>query len=276
LKSGSRVTVRLYTTLNETLVEQYSLEIDAWCTTMGTFPVRIPDQYFVVLSGLTPKGESITMIEGVRGVMDLRPAAAPAPAPAAPPAAPTALRATPINATMVRLDWTDHARNETGFTIDVQSSWGGFTAGAVVNATSATIGTLQPATQHCFAVAAVNDAGQSTRSTVCTVTPREVELVTVTSGAGISGPVTPGSGASGTGAAGTGAAATDQLALGLYFAHGDLIAQGRRNGRRIRVSTEYRTTTRPFYLTITTVSGPEFRPRGLCSRIHSAMCEIQG
>jgi hypothetical protein len=104
-----------------------------------------------------------------------RPSVAPAtPEPAAPPA-PTALRATPINAIMVRVDWIDNSRNETGFSIEVQSSWGGFTAGAVVNATSLTIGTLQPSTQHCFAVAAVNDVGPSARSTVCTVTPREVE-----------------------------------------------------------------------------------------------------
>jgi hypothetical protein len=175
LRSGSRVMVRIYTTLNQDLVEQYSLETDAWCTTMGTFPIRIPDQYFIVLSGLTPKGEPVTMIESVRGVMDLRPPAAPAPPPPAPPAAPSALRALPINATMVRLDWLDNSRNETNFTIDVQGNWGGFTAGAVANATSATIGTLQPATQHCFSVAAVNDAGQSSRTSTCTVTPREVE-----------------------------------------------------------------------------------------------------
>jgi hypothetical protein len=179
LKSGSRVTLRFYTTLNEELVEQQSLEIDAWCTTMGTFPIRIPDQYFVVLTGLTPQGENITVIESVRGVMDLRAPAAPTPAPPAPPAAPTAFRATPVNATMVRLDWTDNARNETGFTIDVQSSWGGFTAGAAANSTSITMGTLHPSTQHCFSIAAVSDAGQSARSTTCTVTPREVEPATV-------------------------------------------------------------------------------------------------
>jgi hypothetical protein len=179
LKSGSRLTLRFYTTLNEELVEQQSLEVDAWCTSMGTFPIRIPDQYFVVLSGLTPQGETITMIEGVRGVMDLRPPAAPTPAPPAPPAAPSAFRATPVNATMVRLDWTDNSRNETGFTIDVTSNWGGFTAGAVANANSITIGTLQPSTQHCFSIAAVSDAGQSPRRSTCTLTPREVEPATV-------------------------------------------------------------------------------------------------
>ena len=175
-RSGSRATLRLYTALNEDLVEQQSFEVDAWCSLMGTFPVRIPDQYFFVLTGITAKGEPLVIMETVRGVMDLRPPA-PTPVPASAPAAPSALRATPVSHDMVRLDWTDNSRNETSFMIGVESNWGGYQAGAGANATTTTLGTLQASTRHCFWIAAVNDAGQSSRTSTCMVTPREGERI---------------------------------------------------------------------------------------------------
>jgi hypothetical protein len=174
-KAGSTVTMRLYTVLNEEVVEHRAVEADAWCHIMGTFPIRIPDQYWMVLSGITPKGEPVTVIETVRGVMDLRPAV-PSPTPPAPPVAPSAFRAIPVTADMVRLDWADNSRNETSFMVDVESEWGGFRTATAANTTSLTIGTLRPSARHCFSIAAVNEAGQSSRASTCVITPREGEL----------------------------------------------------------------------------------------------------
>jgi hypothetical protein len=175
-RTGTRVTIRMYSALNEDMIEQQTFEIDAWCTFMGSFTIRIPDAYVIVVSGITPKGESSMIMESVRGVMDLR-APAPAPARANPPAAPSALRAAPVSADMVRLDWNDNAANETGYTIDVDGATGHFTASTAANASSVTIGTLRPASRHCFSVSAVNLAGQSAPSATCIVTPREGERI---------------------------------------------------------------------------------------------------
>ncbi len=175
-RAGSRVSIRVYTALNEDLVEQQIVEVDGWCTFMGTLTLRIPDAYYVVVSGITAKDENSTIMDTVRGVMDLRPPQ-PTPVRASPPAAPSALRAAAVTADMVRLDWNDNSRDETGFMIEIDGDANGFKVTTPANTTSLTIGTLQPATRHCFTVAAMNDMGQSPRAAACAVTPREGERV---------------------------------------------------------------------------------------------------
>ena len=174
-RSGTRVSVKLYTALNEDLVEQQMIEVDGWCTFMGAFTIRIPDAYYVVVTGLSAKDEQTVIMESVRGVMDMR-APTPVPTRTGPPAAPSGLRAAPVSADMVRLDWNDNSANETSFVIDVDGATGRFTAGVAANASSVTIGTLRPSSRHCFSVAAQNDAGKSAPAATCVVTPREGEL----------------------------------------------------------------------------------------------------
>jgi len=87
-----------------------------------------------------------------------------------PPAAPSNLRATAIDATHIRLDWSDNSNNESGFTInngvaDVA------TVGA--NTTSYTVGGLAPGSYSCYHVRAFNNYGTSawTPGWACATTP---------------------------------------------------------------------------------------------------------
>ncbi|WVK89633.1 protein kinase [Dactylosporangium sp. AC04546] len=73
------------------------------------------------------------------------------------PAAPSNLSATPVNATAVRLQWTDNSGDETGFTVINGSA----SRNTGANATSYTWDGLAPGTYMCFKVRAYNAAGVS-------------------------------------------------------------------------------------------------------------------
>jgi serine/threonine protein kinase len=89
------------------------------------------------------------------------------------PAAPTNLTATPVGPTSIRLQWTDNANDESGFT--VFNSLMSRNVGA--NATSSNWDGLAPGTYMCFKVRAYNSSGVSAYSPtapqdwVCTTTP---------------------------------------------------------------------------------------------------------
>ncbi|WP_433077181.1 protein kinase domain-containing protein [Dactylosporangium sp. CA-052675] len=114
-------------------------------------------------------------LDGLGG-LGAGPAASSAPAPARPsgsvpvlpptgsakpaagaPAVPSGLRATPVSASAIRLQWTDNAADETGY--EVLNGAATRTAGA--GATSLTWDGLAPDTYMCFKVRAVNAAGPS-------------------------------------------------------------------------------------------------------------------
>jgi len=168
-QAGSPVSIRLYSMLNEDLVAQQSVIADGWCSTMGAFPTRAPDAYFLVLSGINTKGETTQLVEAVRIVMDLRtPTPAPTPRPA--PPAPSALRATAVSASIVRLDWMHNSGSETGYVIDVDGGFEHFRTSAFASSTTLNIGSLRPATSYCFAIAAVSEVGHSQPATTCAAT----------------------------------------------------------------------------------------------------------
>ena len=79
-----------------------------------------------------------------------------------PPAAPSALTATALSSTDLRINWTDNANNETQFKIERKTGAGGTYAQiATVNA-NVTIYTntgLSPSTQYYFRVRANNSGG---------------------------------------------------------------------------------------------------------------------
>jgi hypothetical protein len=75
-----------------------------------------------------------------------------------PPAAPSNVRATLIEATHIRLEWDDNSDNEAGFGVcDGDACLG--TTGA--DATSYTIGGLDPHSYHCYQIYAFNRLGDS-------------------------------------------------------------------------------------------------------------------
>ncbi|MEV6595873.1 NlpC/P60 family protein [Actinoplanes sp. NPDC051346] len=86
-----------------------------------------------------------------------------------PPAAPGSPIATPVNATTIRVSWTDRSNNETGFEINN----GVTTVRVAANATSYLWSGLTPGTYMCFRVRAVNAVGASpwTPGWTCTTTP---------------------------------------------------------------------------------------------------------
>jgi fibronectin type 3 domain-containing protein len=93
--------------------------------------------------------------------------------PPAPPAAPTALTATLLPPTSVRLAWTDASSNETGFTIE-RSTASTFTANVVTfnaaaNATVYTDTTVAANTRYYYRIRAFNGVGTSAWSPTATV-----------------------------------------------------------------------------------------------------------
>jgi hypothetical protein len=95
------------------------------------------------------------------------------------PAAPTALTATPVSTTEIRLDWNDTASGETGFRIEAKVLGGTFAqvATAPANSTSFVVTGLLPATGYVFRIAALNENGASgysneaTAATLAAITP---------------------------------------------------------------------------------------------------------
>jgi hypothetical protein len=83
--------------------------------------------------------------------------------PADPPTAPTALRATTVSASAIRLDWTDRSNNETGFEIERRTFGTAFTRLQVTaaNAVTFTSSGLQPNTIYLYRVRAIGADGSS-------------------------------------------------------------------------------------------------------------------
>jgi hypothetical protein len=86
------------------------------------------------------------------------------------PAAPASLTATPVSTTEIRLDWTDTANGETGFSIESKILGGTFAevATAPANSTSFVVTGLLPATGYVFRIAALNENGASAFSNEAT------------------------------------------------------------------------------------------------------------
>ena len=104
--------------------------------------------------------------------------------PPTPPAAPSALTATPLSTTQIRINWTDNADNETGFQIDRSpNGTTGWTqiATAAANATSYTNTGLSASTAYYYRVRSTNAGGTSANSNVATATTL-VTLPTAPSG----------------------------------------------------------------------------------------------
>ncbi|MHC4090987.1 MAG: metallophosphoesterase [Planctomycetota bacterium] len=101
------------------------------------------------------------------------------PGPIVPPDSPTNLTVTPTSASQVDLSWVDNSDNESGFQIDRSTSGlsGPFTLLATVGADTTThsdIG-LDPSTQYCFRVRAVNFMGPSSNTIAKCATTLEAE-----------------------------------------------------------------------------------------------------
>jgi hypothetical protein len=85
------------------------------------------------------------------------------------PATPTGQAATPVNGTSMKVTWTDRSNNETGF----QVTNGVTTAMVPPNTTSYTWTGLTMGSYTCFAIKAVNLAGESPQTPwACNYTPR--------------------------------------------------------------------------------------------------------
>ncbi|MER7278404.1 protein kinase [Dactylosporangium sp. NPDC000244] len=107
--------------------------------------------------GAGPVASSAAASARPSGSVPVLPPTGSAKAAAGAPAALSGLRATPVSASAIRLQWTDTAANETGF--EVLNGAATRTAGA--GATSLTWDGLAPDTYMCFKVRAVNAAGPS-------------------------------------------------------------------------------------------------------------------
>jgi fibronectin type 3 domain-containing protein len=83
--------------------------------------------------------------------------------PTTPPDAPSNLTATAVSSTQVNLTWQNNADNQNGFYIEESTDGMNFTQVATVsvNATSYTVGHLQPFTVYTFRVRAFNSVGNS-------------------------------------------------------------------------------------------------------------------
>lgn len=97
--------------------------------------------------------------------------AAPPSSATTPPAAPSNLQATVLDATRVRLDWSDNSDNETGFQIN-DAATGQVVTQTGPNATSYTLVGLSPGGTYCSTVSALNQVGTSDPSNqACATTP---------------------------------------------------------------------------------------------------------
>ncbi len=86
-----------------------------------------------------------------------------------PPEAPSNLQATPLDATHLRLDWSDNSEDESGFGICDGDMC---VATTEADVTSYTVGGLEPDSYHCYHVYAFNDGGDSPWTDwVCDTTP---------------------------------------------------------------------------------------------------------
>jgi parallel beta-helix repeat protein len=87
------------------------------------------------------------------------------------PSAPTALSATALSPTSVRLTWNDVSNNETGFLIERRTGSGSYELIATIgaNATAFTDTGLAGSTQYTYRVRATNAVGNSTYSNTATV-----------------------------------------------------------------------------------------------------------
>ena len=81
----------------------------------------------------------------------------------APPATPSALAATTLSASSVRLNWTDNSDNETGFRIEQKNAGGSFVeiGNVSANTTTFTVTGLGASTTTSFRVRARNEGGDS-------------------------------------------------------------------------------------------------------------------
>jgi hypothetical protein len=138
------------------------------------------------LNGIPVAGGSATAsasaLPGTAGRSAVPAAPSPTPVAAGAPAAPSGLRATPVGAATIRLQWADNSGNETGFS--VLNGAVSRTAGA--GATSYDWDGLAPDTYMCFKVRAFNAAGASAY-----FPPAQPDWVCATSLAG-TGPAAPG------------------------------------------------------------------------------------
>jgi titin len=88
-----------------------------------------------------------------------------------PPAPPSGLAAVPLSQTVVQLNWTDNANNETGFEIERSTDGTNFSGSgnAGANSTQAQVSGLKASTRYFFRLRAVNAGGASAYSNVVDV-----------------------------------------------------------------------------------------------------------
>jgi hypothetical protein len=92
--------------------------------------------------------------------------------PTTPPAAPAGLIASAITSSQINLQWTDHATNESGYTIEESTDGVHFAqiGSTSVHSTSFVVGGLQPTTAYTFRVRAFNNVGNSGYTNTATAT----------------------------------------------------------------------------------------------------------
>ncbi len=89
------------------------------------------------------------------------------------PAAPTSLTAAAISATIVHLDWVDHASNETSVSVEMRTGGGDFQEILSLPADTAAVavGNLTPETTYTFRVRPRNSKGSATSNEATAATP---------------------------------------------------------------------------------------------------------
>jgi hypothetical protein len=95
------------------------------------------------------------------------------PVPTSPPAAPSGIAATALSSSSIRVDWTDNSDNESRFQIQrsLSSSSGWNQVGtALANSSAWSDSSLQAGTRYYYRVRAINDAGNSSYTSVASAT----------------------------------------------------------------------------------------------------------
>ena len=169
---GTNVGVQLADPTGKT-TQLGSVAVDNICEASGSFQSSAQQQaglYTLTISGTKVAGGTVDLSVPITIVSFVVPTPATssgAAVPPPPPARPGGVRATAVNQTTIRLDWTDNSNDEQGFRID--SGAGQFRTGP--NVTTFNVGGLQADHFYCFTVFAFNANGESFGgSTDCAVT----------------------------------------------------------------------------------------------------------
>jgi hypothetical protein len=156
LRVNSQISIVATDLLNPQNTFRTSAVGNGWCQAMGAIVLPRPVQYQVTLIGVSAlTGETVELTAWPFAMMP--PPTTPVAAPIPMPSAPSALRATQLNGTTVRLDWTDNSANASSLVVTSRTGEYPVQAGS----STMNVGGLSPNQAYCFTIFAVNTAGRT-------------------------------------------------------------------------------------------------------------------